>query len=604
MNRRLLSSLLLLTATLVMSLAGPACRQPEPGRLVVLLLMDAARADRLSTYGYSRPTTPNLDALADQGLVFLRHYSQASYTRASLPSLLYSRYFTPPLFPNSPNVPLSDPENLFRRLDDDAISLPRALGEAGFDSVMISAHTWLKPETAFAREFDEVHDLSSELDYPPERAYPPGVQVVDFTIDWLSRNRGRDVFLYLHLMDPHAPRFFTRDAEMLLASEVEWDTTEYLGMPDAPLRAGKGPDGLAAGGRSRALLDAIYDGSLIETDRQVGRLIDQLRSWGVLDRSVLAVTADHGEHLGERPGSMDHGGPWYEAVARVPFILYAPGRVEPGRIEDLTESVDVAPTVFGVATGNVAAVRHFDGRQLLAQEISRNTAFGTRAVRLADFKVLFDQPEKELLAEDPPDISSLSGEIYDLEGDPFELDNLWSEAPDVALRALSEYRSHLREPWRRHERSRTTAQPESAFAIGSRFFETEVEVPGMGQIGETATSGWLQSRHSSDFFFAARSGAPPLAITFPVPNGSYEVSAMVEGVGAIEVVEGDPRPVSGAAREVSLGTVDVQGDRFIARLRPDGPLVVRYFGFRPLGGGVPEADAEREERLRSLGYVD
>ena len=100
-----------------------------------------------------------IDALAAEGTIFLNHYVQATTTRSSLPSMLSSRYFIPPLFPASAQVPYSSPEDLFRRPDPMSVSLPRALAGAGFHTALISAHTWLREETPFALEFDEATAL-------------------------------------------------------------------------------------------------------------------------------------------------------------------------------------------------------------------------------------------------------------------------------------------------------------------------------------------------------------------------------------------------------------------------------------------------------------
>jgi arylsulfatase A-like enzyme len=293
-----------------------ACTEPAPpGRHVILILLDTARADRFGCYDARRQTSPNLDALAAGGAVFLNHFTQATDTRSALPRLIYSRHFTPPLFPLSARVPYSDPSDLFRRRDAEAISLPAVLAAHGFHTAMISAHTWLKPQTQFAREFVEAHDLSMLLD--PERGYPhPRAEaVVDFALDWLKRNRERDVFLYLHLMDIHSPRFFDDDAAALF----EGDDQRWRGTRDVDLDS---PDAL--GPAERSVLDAIYDGSVRYTDRHLGRLFDLYRDWGVLESTLIAVTSDHGEHLLERPGELGHGGPWYDVVARVPLVVSYP----------------------------------------------------------------------------------------------------------------------------------------------------------------------------------------------------------------------------------------------------------------------------------------
>ena len=98
----------------VVSILGCEPEPPKP-RQAILFMLDAARPDRFSCYGYHRTTTPEMDRLAGQGVLFSKHFAQGTYTRASVSSLLYSRYFCKPLFPSSTQVPYSSPSNLFRR---------------------------------------------------------------------------------------------------------------------------------------------------------------------------------------------------------------------------------------------------------------------------------------------------------------------------------------------------------------------------------------------------------------------------------------------------------------------------------------------------------
>jgi hypothetical protein len=175
-------------------------------------VLDATRADRLSTYGYARRTTPNLDALAAGGVVFTSCWAQGTHTRAALPSLFYSRYFARPLFPHDPSVPYSAPEDLFRADDPELVSLPRALSAAGVHTAGISAHTWIGEDTELAREFDEFSDLSVRLPFPPGYGAPSAEQLVDAAIDWMGEHRDEDWFLYLHVMDVHTPRRLDDDA--------------------------------------------------------------------------------------------------------------------------------------------------------------------------------------------------------------------------------------------------------------------------------------------------------------------------------------------------------------------------------------------------------
>ena len=302
------------TALLALGLGAIACdgrdaarRDGPPPRQAIVILLDAARADRFSGYGYARATTPRLDELGRHGLVFTRCFAHATQTRASLSNLFYSRYLAVPLIPENPRIPLVSPDDLFRTFDPEAISLPRAMAAAGIATAGVSAHSWIRADSDLAAEFDEFHDLSATLRFPPYQHYPSAEQVVDWLIDWLDDHRGRDFFLYVHLMDTHFPHVRGADAR-----------TFFDGEPDTPAlfdEMGRPRDTSAAlRGRDRAHLDALYDGSLRFADRQVGRLLDHLAGAGRLDEMVVVVTADHGEELLEQPERFGHGGPWRDVL--------------------------------------------------------------------------------------------------------------------------------------------------------------------------------------------------------------------------------------------------------------------------------------------------
>jgi arylsulfatase A-like enzyme len=606
-----------------------ACGEPQPPpgpppRQAILILLDATRADRLSTYGYRRATTPRLDALAKEGLVFTRFFSQATYTRASLASLLYSRYFARPVFPASASVPVTDPDELFRALDAEAISLPRALAAAGVHTAAISAHTWITGGSEFAHEFDEFHDLSSELRYKRDDFYPRAEPVIDYTIDWLRRMRDRDFFLYLHLMDMHSP--YERNAE----ARAFFGDSGY----DAKAFTPEGrPKNLAHAleGRDREYLDALYDGSLRYADRHLGRLFDALAASGRLATMVIAVTADHGEQLLEQPELLGHGGPWRDVLGRVPFILHAPGRVAPGRTEAFGEMVDVAPTFLGLLGVALPPERRADGLDLVA--VARGTlpprehVFMSEGIRSARWKVLLPPPEM-VLGTRPRPGSDLDGELYDLDADPAEVHDLWLAQPDVASNLVAAFRAHMAAPYARYRAATASGPPRTAFAIASRSFLLDRPVPVLPDkprlselMDHVGPSGWARSTHPGKHALLARGDAEPLTVEFPVPNGTYALNVVLHGACRLEVAGGPPPvelrvPRNGGARPpetlrdvaaVDVGSVTITDERFRAVFRPlaEAPwLLVRRFGFTPAGAEAGGPDPERERRLRALGYVE
>lgn len=614
---------LILAATLILAFAcggegrrepgGEAATSEGTGRHVVLVLLDAARADRFSCYGYGRPTTPEVDRLAAEGMVFERHYAQGTDTRTSLPSLLASRYFALPLFPDNPQVPYSDPANLFRRPDEEQVSLPRAFAEAGFLTAAVSAHLWTGEGTAFADEFQELHDLTgrySSQAYPYPRAGP----MVDFALRWIDEHREEDVFLYLHLMDNHYPHYFEEEARTFFgAPDYPAERFRESGQPLVPGEH-LTPDDLR-------YVDALYDGSMRYVDRHLGRLFEGLRSGDSQSPGslVVAVTSDHGESLLDgpdgrpRPGAtvFSHGGPWLEELARIPFILHAPGLLEPGRDRGLTEGVDVAPTLLSLAGVPVPEGKALDGRDL-TRTPSEGAAGPARAVtpgaiRTPSWKALFATSDRELLGgAGPPPSGDLRGRLFDLREDPGETRDLAASEPERLAELARRYREALRKPYRRFRAARTTEQPDAKFAISVRHARTEPPVERAS--GPDLPTGWSRVTPAPGHGALVAIGEPgPLEVRFPLPDGRYLLGLGLRGRLRVRV-DGEEKKIAGGERLGQFGLIEVRDRTFRATLEavPGAPqAALLYFGFSPLGReGTTEEDEETLRRLRALGYVD
>jgi arylsulfatase len=452
------------TLLAIAALPAVGCNRESRPRQVLLIVLDAARADRLSSYGYQQLTTPNMDALADRSVVFLNHFVQRTHTRATLPTIFLSRYFTPPLFPESGVLPLSDPADLFRTLDSKAASLPRALSDAGFFTAAISAHVWLKPSTRFAADFDELHDLSSLIDYDRRYSYPRAEQLVDFAMEWVDAHHGQDFFLYLHFMDTHFPHRFDADAREFFGEE-EYPADRFwpTGRPK-DLNARLSDD-------DRRYLDALYDGSLRYVDREIGRLVQHLEAGASRADNLIAITSDHGEFLLERPGFFEHGHFWYDLMARVPFILYYPVGLEAQRVSWFSEGVDVFPTLLGLLGIPNPSGATFDGvdlDQMLRRAIDpKEYVIGGGAIR-DDRGAIRSERYKAMFSLDnvlpdgrPLPAAEFSGFLFDVLADPFEQVNLWHQKPEVVDGLLREYKNRALPSYRRYRAATTREQPAS-----------------------------------------------------------------------------------------------------------------------------------------------
>lgn len=605
---------------ILLLLAATACRPPTPPRQVIFILLDAARADRLSSYGYSRETTPNLDRLAAGGLLFRTHFTHGTDTKEAMPQLLFSRYFVPPIFPASSEIPYKNPSVLFRDVDSQARSLPRILSDAGLHTLAVSSHIFIRNGTRLADEFDELRELDAT---PDELArgipYAEAPQVVDAAIRCLEEQADREYFLYLHFMDTHFPHFFGADARRFLGRDAQ--------VPPGLTNEGRPRDAnRAATDAEREYLDAVYDGSLAHADREIGRLMRFLEETGRFQDTMIIVTADHGDHLLEVPGRFGHGGPWLDAVAHVPWIISYPSRVRPRAIDKLTEAVDVLPTTLSLLGIPIPPGIRPDGSDASADDYPvDDPVYATAGLRDDEVKLVF-RPDSPVLGVQEVAVSEIDGQLYDLASDPREEVDLWSRRPDVVERLLHLYRTSMTAHYMRYEGTRATAQPRRAFAISPVYFEakpsTRKAPPDLTEVScGSLGDGWFREAAWWDPMLVLGPRAKAGPVRFPLPDGVYHLRTAVRGSGWIRMqgghsdlrMEGPPFPRDASvnlgqawgAEEVDLGIVEISGSTFSSILRPEpgACLLVRYFGFVPLNEGSEMSDEDRR-RLRSLGYLD
>jgi len=576
-------------------------------RRIVFILLDAARADRFSSYGYARSTTPAIDALAARGALFLNHYAQGTKTRTSLPTLLYSRYVTQQFSPVASMEP-APPDELFQAQDPARISLPRVLRNAGYRTAAISAHVWLDEASVFMREFDERFDLSRRTGGRDSLHPTPASAVVDAALAWIRRSDGATPwFLYLHLMDTHFPHLAGPDAAEFLGDRKAPASFNDYGQPRFPARPLAPPE--------RTWLDGLYDGSLRYADRQLNRLFDRLDQLGPREETLIVVTADHGERLLERPNQMGHGGPSDEPVVRVPLVISG-GGVRAARHTRFSEGVDVAPTVVDIARATLPAGSAFDGASLLPS-IRRPdlpgppTAVASCAIRDERFMAMFDDCEASLSAPDRADTGRRE-RLYDLKADPEETRDLSSEQPRVLLKLRDTYRARVGPSYARHLSNVSTQTPAFPFSVSPSGFDVPdpAEVACGTDAGQrTFVPKWPPTQEEEGATETFERGRPkPIHVT--VPDGRYRLSIQVKGKGRV-TIDGRMRDVSGPhdaflgepGREVDLGDVQVRGKRLCAVIEGGSreSLTVQWLGFVPATLPVPDRDLA--EKLRALGYL-
>lgn len=390
---------------------------------VVFITVDTMRADYLSCYGHARVLTPSFDRLASGGALFLQAISQSTTTTPSHASMMTSLY-------------LQD-HNVYSNFD--ALGpAPRTLAEIlagrGFSSFAIVNMRHLNPEVGGLAQGFGTYVKSGNL----RRAGP----TVDHFLGWLDELGEKRFFAWLHLADVHTPYNPPPPYDHFYYDDDERDPTKRSlariwhllpeNMSDHPL--------------FRSWLDGItdldwvfaqYQGAVTYVDDEFGRLIDALESRGILGRTAIVLTADHGEMLGEQDMYFVHTG-LYEPTVHVPLITYFPGAGRQGvSVREVVETVDILPTVLEYL--GIPEPRGIRGRSLwplirgeiappriaLVEHAGRNLV----ALRSDKYKYVRHLRTNNV----QPSYPFVEGreELYDLKADSFERRDLSQELPDV-----------------------------------------------------------------------------------------------------------------------------------------------------------------------------
>lgn len=388
---------LALAAILVAGASG--CRSERPALPpVILISVDTLRSDRLPAYGYEGVSTPHLDALAEDGIVFERAFSPCPMTLPSHVSMLTGTLPTRHQVRNNVGYPF-DPSHA---------TIPSALRALGYETGAVVSSYVLRGETGLREIFDFYDDsiplVSGDALGSHQRA---GEQTLDSATQWL-RGRGAPFFLMFHIYEPHAPY-----------------------EPPEPFRS---------------RYASAYDGEVAASDAIVGSLIAELVRLDLYHRALIIFTSDHGEGLDDH-GEDQHGILLYREAIQVPLIIKLPGGERAGtRVSSGAQLVDIFPTVMKLL--DAPAVPGLDGSSLL----DRDEASSQRPIYAETFYPRLHLGWSELrsiVSGDSHYIEAPVPELYDLEADPKERINLAStDRRELArLRAiLAKYPAGLPDP--------------------------------------------------------------------------------------------------------------------------------------------------------------
>jgi choline-sulfatase len=395
--KRLLHAAVFLFASFL-SLEFISCRgrnaepfNPGPRNANVLLItLDTTRADHLSCYRPGFAKTPNLDGLAARGVRFEHAIAQVPLTIPSHACIMTGSY---------PEV------NGVRDMTGFALSsthptIASLTHAAGYATAAFVGSSVLNHRVGFSEGFDTYDDDMGkgvvETNQPGLLLERRASVVTDHAIAWLKSNGNKRFFLWCHYYDPHEP----------------YDPPE----PYPHLYA-----------------HDLYSGEIAYADSQLGRLFDDLKDQHLLDRTLIVVTADHGESLGEH-GEETHGVFLYDATLHVPLIIAGPGIPAGKVVAQQVRSIDIMPTILAFL--NLSPGKESQGVDLLpsvqkGQPLPTDTAYLETLYPRTDLgwselRAVRTNRWKFVLAPRP--------ELYNLEADPRELDNVEAREPVIASR--------------------------------------------------------------------------------------------------------------------------------------------------------------------------
>jgi len=389
---------------------------------VLLITLDTTRADHLGCYGYGLETSPNLDRLAEQSVVYEHAISTASWTLPAHAALFTGKFTSSHGARYDPEGPLRLTSGIegpaawdgyrARGLSVEERTLAGLLGQAGYATGAVVAGPWMKRVFGLDRGFehyddDQVHDVSGRL----------AEEVTSAALSWLAIPRDGPFFLFLNYYDPHSP----------------------FGAPE-PFTFRFLPEGRPRNDR-RGNLVHLYDGEIRYMDEHLGALFRELERQGLWDDTLVVVTADHGELFGEG-GRWGHGEYLSEAELHVPLIVKHPrGEVPPGRRAEPIQTVDVLPLILARAGVPLPAGIQGGARHPICAEAYPLEAFSQD--KAGDWRALYDWPVKYVWN------SRGRGGLYDVAADPLETVDLSAGQGERARRmdlALQGYLSNLPPP--------------------------------------------------------------------------------------------------------------------------------------------------------------
>lgn len=325
---------------------------------VILITIETTRADHLSCYGYKRKTTPSIDKVANEGVLFSNMFVQRGQTWPSLTSIMTS------LYPVNHGVRKNG-----HMLSPSVISLAEILKQNKYTCAAFLGYA----RRAVWRGFD----------YIAPKEWEDAILAQEATT-WLTNNYNKNFFLWMHYSQPHDPYNPPEPYNSIFDPEYKGDI-DGSGKTHEKISAEK--INLKSADLNHII--SLYDGCIYYVDDQIKKILDVVKTLGIEDDTLLIITADHGENLYQPQFYFGHDASIHDDVLKVPYIMKFPKKIPKNvKIDKIVESVDIAPTILDFL--KIRIPHYFEGRSLLPPIFSEKDS--------GDFKYAYAEWKSKILS--------------------------------------------------------------------------------------------------------------------------------------------------------------------------------------------------------------
>jgi len=363
---------------------------------VVLIVVDTLRSDHISCYNYKRITTPNIDNFSRDCTLFKNIITMAPWTTPAVASLMTFQYPRTLGFKDSAIV-----------LDNKFLTISEIFRENNYRTKGIISHAFLTKFLGFSQGFESYDEENAK-----GHGYISSPSVTKKAISYLRKNKKSNFFLFLHYFDPHYNYIMHKDYN-------------YFPDYDGPIESGQHVQTLREiipylTNRDLDYVKALYDSEIRFTDHYIGKVIDELKSLGIYDNTIIVLTGDHGEEFCERGQFwIGHTKTLYQELIHVPLLIKDIKKDYAKTVSDYYGLIDLGPTILNTAGLKIPKSYKNEGKIIDNNSQKNNRPIFTETKRWAKKEAVINGHWKFI-----HNLYTKSFELYNLKSDPHELNNL------------------------------------------------------------------------------------------------------------------------------------------------------------------------------------